>query len=134
MGKEVSWHTTPDGEIDWLLAYYIDVDMSYEKRVAMCKAYNKLYVFLRKLPDETPMAKKLTKENMIVTLFGVLKKVFTNLPLDKCELKSPKKYVEFFINYWDDYFPSFDNRPNSRESWTSSIANLITRTILSDNE
>ena len=128
MGKEVSWHTTPDGLIDWLVGHYIDVDMSHEKRIAMCKAYNKLYVFLRKLPDETPMAKKITRENMIVLLFHVLNRVFTKLPLDKCELKSPKKYVEFFITYWDDYSLSL------RDEWTTSIANVITRTILSENE
>lgn len=126
--KEVSWCTTPDGKVDWLFSYYIDADTDHEKKVSMCKAYNKLYVFLLKLPDETPMAKKISRENMVFPLFGVLKKVFTKLPLDKCELKSPKKYVEFFISYWDDYSLSL------RDEWTTSIANVITRTILSENE
>jgi hypothetical protein len=132
-GEYVIWKVTSDGKIDWENYGFLK-NMDYEKKIATGIAFNKIYDFLLKLPDEDKLAIRLKQTNMVL-IFPIIKRVFDACPVEKCVLKSPKKFVTFFVEYWEEYYPVFQNRACDTEAnLCSAMVEIIVRTILSKNE
>ena len=128
-----SWKVTSDGRINWEDYGFLN-GLDFEKKIAMGKAFNKIYNFLLKLPDDDSLAIKLKQHsNEITGMFPLIRRVFTTLPLDKCELKSPKKFVTFYADYYNEYYPIFENRRCDTEAEIiASLSEIITRTVLNN--
>jgi len=132
-----SWKITPDGKINWVDYGFLE-GLEFEKKVVLGKTFNKIYSFLLKLPDDDSLAIKLKQySNELTSIFPLIRRVFSALPLDKCELKSPKKFVIFYADYYNEYYPVFENRShNSRcdveAELIASLSKIITRTVMNN--
>lgn len=131
---ENNWEKTSDGQVNWkTLGFFQGFD--YDKQPCLGMAFNKLYDYLKKIPDEAPIAVKLKERNKLTCLFPILRRIVDMCPIEKCTLKSPKKFVAFFVDYWDEYYPAFKNRSGDTEAIICvAFADIIIKTIMDGNE
>ena len=129
-GEHVVWKVTSDGKIDWEKYGFLE-GLDYEKKVAIGIAFNKIYDFLLKLPDDDKLAIRLKQTNM-VSMFPIIRRALVVCPVEKCVLKSPKKFVTFFVEYWEEYYPIFNSKrggdPEAR--LCGAMAEIIVKAIL----
>lgn len=128
-----SWKITPDGKINWYDLGFLR-DMEYDKQIALGKAFNKLYSYLLKVKDEDSIAMRIRQGNRLTCLWPTIRKVFERIPTDKCVLKSPKKFVLFFLDYFDEYYPVISQRKDvDAEAQTClNISQIVIRTIMNN--
>ena len=91
-----------------------------------------------KLPDNDSLAVKLKQySNELASVFPLIRRVFSALPLSKCELKSPKKFIAFYADYYNEYYPVFENRSHNSQcdveaEIIASLSEIITRTVMNN--
>lgn len=133
-GEYDNWMMTSDGKINWSEMGFLS-GFDGEKRMALAKALNKLYDYLLKVPDESLTARKLKEHGKLTCLFPTLRRIVERCPIEKAVLKNPKKFVAFFLDYWDEYYASFKSRGQDTEAIICvAFADIIIKTIMDSND